>query len=177
MSTSDNWWVFPSFEIEEVATGLDLPVNIAFVPDAGTDPKAPLLYVTELYGQVKAITNDRSIYTYARDLLNYETDYQIPGSGESGVTGICVEPETGDLFLSMVYVDKEQVKGKVIMTSSKSGLQMDRIETIIDNIPSTTKHTRYRRYPLGSTGNSMSMLATEANTNKHRAIKTLEGSF
>ena len=63
MSASDNWWVFPGFEIEEVAAGLDLPVNIAFVPDAGTAPKAPLLYLTELYGQVKAITNDGSIYT------------------------------------------------------------------------------------------------------------------
>ena len=56
MSTSDNWWVFPSFEIEEVGTGFDLPVNIAFVPDAGTDPKAPLLYVTELFGQVNLRT-------------------------------------------------------------------------------------------------------------------------
>lgn len=152
MSTIDNWWVFPGFEIEEVAAGLDLPVNIAFVPDAGTAPKAPLLYLTELYGQVKAITNDRSIYTYARDLLNYEPDYQIPGSGESGVIGICVEPETGDLFISMIYVDKEQVKGKVVRTSSKSGLHMDRTETIIDNIPSTTKAHQVQAVSIGFDG-------------------------
>ena len=53
MSKLENWWVFPGFEIELVATGLDLPVNPAFVPDPGQDAKAPLLYVTELYGQIK----------------------------------------------------------------------------------------------------------------------------
>jgi glucose/arabinose dehydrogenase len=149
MSTSDNWWVFPGFEIEEVATDLDLPVNIAFVPNASSDPKTPVLYVTELYGQVKAITNDGSKYTYAHDLLNYEPDYKIPGSGESGVIGICVEPETRDLFISMVYVDNNQVKGKVIRPSSKNGLHMDHTETIIDNIPSTTKAHQIQAVSIG----------------------------
>ena len=53
MAELQNWWVFPGFEIELMATGLDLPVNLAFVPNPGNDPKSPLLYVTELYGQVK----------------------------------------------------------------------------------------------------------------------------
>lgn len=66
----NNWSVFPGFEIEHVATGLTLPVNIAFVPNPKDDLKDPLLYITELYGQVKVITNDGSVYTYAKNLLN-----------------------------------------------------------------------------------------------------------
>ena len=86
MNVSDNWWIFPGFEIEEVATGLDLPVNIAFAPNAGTVPEAPLLYVTELYGQVKFVTNDRTTLTYARNLLNYKPDYQIPAAAKAGLS-------------------------------------------------------------------------------------------
>ena len=147
-----NWWVFPGFEIEVMATGLDLPVNLAFVPNPNNDPKSPLLYVTELYGQVKAITNDWSIHTYASNLLNYKPDYQIPGSGESGVTGICVEPRTGDLLVTMIYMDGGETKGKVVRMSSRNGLEMTSMETIIDNIPSTTKAHQIQAVSIGFDG-------------------------
>jgi hypothetical protein len=39
-----NWWVYPGFELELVATGLDLPVNIAFVPN----PKGDLLFMSKI---------------------------------------------------------------------------------------------------------------------------------
>jgi glucose/arabinose dehydrogenase len=152
MSKLDNWWVFPAFEIELVATGLDLPVNLAFVPNPGNDPKAPLLYITELYGQVKVMTNDRSIHTYAKDLLNYDPSHQFPGTGESGVIGICVEPSTGDLFVSMLYADDGAIKAKVVKMSSKNGLQMDSLETIIDDIPSTTRAHQIQAVTIGFDG-------------------------
>jgi len=44
-----NWWLFPGFTIEPVVTGLDLPVNLAFVPKPNKKPGSPFLYVTELY--------------------------------------------------------------------------------------------------------------------------------
>ena len=71
MSRVKNWWLFPGFKVEMIATGFNLPVNLAFVSNPGNEPKAPILYVTELYGQVKAITSDWSVYTYASNLLNY----------------------------------------------------------------------------------------------------------
>jgi len=111
-------------------------VNLAFGPNPKNDPKAPLLYINELYGQVKVMSNDGEIHTYAQDLLNYKPNFKIPGSGESGLTGICVEPETGDLFLSMIYIDNEQPKAKVIRTQSDDGLKIQKSEVIIDNIPS-----------------------------------------
>jgi len=132
-----NWWVFPGFEIEVVATGLDLPCNIAFVPDPSNDPGEPLFYVTELYGNVKVVTNDWQVHTYAENLLNYAPDHRFPGTGESGLIGICVEAETGDLFVSMIYEGEGGMKNKVArLRSSEDGLRMESQETVIDDIPS-----------------------------------------
>lgn len=147
-----NWWVFPGFEMEVMATGLDLPVNLAFVPNPKEDPNAPLLYVTELYGQVKAITRDWQVHTYAEELLNYEPDHLFPGTGESGLIGVCVEPKTGDLFLSMLYMDGDQTKAKVLRTSSGNGLKMDSMETIIDGIPSVKAAHQVQAVTIGPDG-------------------------
>lgn len=147
-----NWWVFPGFEIEVMITGLDLPVNLAFVPDPGNDPNAPLLYVTELYGQVKVITNDWKVHIYTDDLLNYEPDHQFPGTGESGVTGICVEPKTRDLFLSMIYEENGETKGKVVRSTSKGGLRMESMTTVIGNIPSVKAAHQVQAVTIGFDG-------------------------
>jgi hypothetical protein len=77
-----SWRVFPGFEIEMIVSGLDLPVNLAFAPRPKESPNAPLLYVTELYGAVKAIANNWKAHTYAKGLLNYPRDYKLPGTGE-----------------------------------------------------------------------------------------------
>ncbi|MCP8323069.1 MAG: PQQ-dependent sugar dehydrogenase [Candidatus Methylarchaceae archaeon HK02M2] len=149
MNKIEEWWVFPGFEIECMATGLDLPVNLAFVPKPTDDPDAPLLYVIELYGQVKVITNNWKIHTYIEGLLNYEPDHRFPGTGESGVIGICVEPETGNLFLSMIYMDNGKVKSKVVRTTSKDGLKMSSMKTIIDDIPSTKAAHQIQAVTIG----------------------------
>jgi glucose/arabinose dehydrogenase len=146
------WWVFPGFKIELMATGLDLPVNLAFVPKPTDNPDKPLLYVTELYGQIKAITNNWKIHTYAENLLNYEPDHEFPGTGESGVTGICVEPKTGDLFVTMLYEENGEPKNKLIRTRSKTGLKMDSMETLIDDIPSIKAAHQIQEVTIGFDG-------------------------
>lgn len=152
MDKLKNWWVLPGFELELMAEGLDLPVNIAFVPNPGKNPNDPLLYLTELYGQVKVIDSDFKIKTYAKDLLNYKPDYNIPGSGESGVTGICIEPKTGDLFLSMIYLEGKQMKNKVVRSSSKDRLAADSFTTIIDDILSVHAAHQIQALSLGFDG-------------------------
>lgn len=149
MARPDNWWVFTGFRIEEVATELNLPVNLAFVPHPSDAPDAPLGYVTELYGQIKVLTNDWTVHTYASNLLNYPADYRIPGSGESGVTGVCVDPETGDVYVSVVHVDGPNVYGRVLRMRSSNGLQAESIETVLDNIPSTTKAHQVQAVTFG----------------------------
>lgn len=147
-----NWWIFPGFELELMATGLDLPVNLSFVPYKSDGPNAPLLYVTELYGQVIAITDDWKVHIYATNLLNYGPDHKFPGTGESGVIGICVEPSTGDLFISMIYEEDDKIKSKVIRTKSNDGLKMDSMETIIDNIPSIKAAHQVQAVTIGFDG-------------------------
>jgi len=144
-----NWIVYPGFDLELVATGLDLPVNIAFVPVHKKDPQSPLFYLTELYGQVKAVSREGTVHTYAEGLLNYKPTPEIPGHGESGLTGICVDPPTSDLFLSMLYKEKDQIRGKVVRASSNDGLEMDSMKVVMDDIPSTTRAHQIQAVTIG----------------------------
>lgn len=86
---------------------LRLVVNIAFVPEArhGTAASDPLLYATELYGKVRVVSNDYTVRTYASGLLNYDATGPFPGNGEQGLTGLVIDPSSGDLFVSMLYDD------------------------------------------------------------------------
>jgi glucose/arabinose dehydrogenase len=93
----------PGFRIERFATGFQLPVNIAFAHATGTEPDAPLFYVTELYGRIKVVTREGAVSDYAADLLNFNPIGSFPGTGEKGLTGVAVEPVTGDLFVGSVY--------------------------------------------------------------------------
>ncbi len=92
----------PGFVIEPVATGLQLPVNIAFLANPGPGPDDPFFYVTELYGKVRMVTRSGAVSDYATDLLNFDPVGSFPGSGEKGLTGIAVDPISGDVFVGAV---------------------------------------------------------------------------
>lgn len=145
------WWVFPGFKIERFASGLNLPVNIAFIPKnlRKKGGEKPLMYVTELYGGIKAITNNGSVYQYAENLLNYKPSNKFPGTGESGVIGICVEPGTGDLFASMIYKKGKKFFGRVVRTKSMDGLKMNSMDVILDKIPSTNRAHQVQDVSIG----------------------------
>jgi glucose/arabinose dehydrogenase len=105
----------PGYKVQELPFAFDpgeetwaLPTNIAFVPESrrGTRPTDPLLYVTELWGRIRVVTNDYHVHTYASGLLNYDPTGNFGGSGENGVTGIVVDPSNGDVFAAMLYDDK-----------------------------------------------------------------------
>lgn len=131
----ESWWLFPGFELEHLATGLHKPTNVVVVQKPGQDDD-PLAYVVELYGKIKVITNGGKVREYATGLLNYSPDYVFPGSGESGLGGICLEPRSGDLFVSMIYQEGDGFKAKVVRMVSGNGLEVDTVETIIEGIPS-----------------------------------------
>src|SRR5262249_27485147 len=83
---------------ERVATGFQLPVEIAFLPNPGGDPGDPYFYVSELYGAIQLVSRGGSVSAYATGLLNFDPTGGFPGSGEKGLAGIAVDPETRDLF-------------------------------------------------------------------------------
>ena len=93
----------PGFRVDRFASGFQLPVNIAFAPAPGPSADAPLFYVSELYGSVKVVTRNGTVSDYATDLLNFDPTGAFPGSGEKGVTGIVVDPGSGDVFVSSIF--------------------------------------------------------------------------
>ncbi|MGH7132467.1 MAG: PQQ-dependent sugar dehydrogenase [Phycisphaerales bacterium] len=127
----------PGYKIERVAAGFQLPVNIAFVPNAGPNANSPLYYVTELYGAIKVVTRDGTVRDYASNLLNFNPTGNFPGSGEQGVTGVVVEPVTGDVYACMLYSSQNGVEAaphypKVVrFTSTDGGLTAATQTTIL----------------------------------------------
>ncbi len=121
------------FALDVVASGLRMPVNIAFVPGAGTQPLDPKFYVTELYGTIKVVTNDGTVATYASNLLNYTPSGAFPGSGEQGLAGIAVDPVTGDVFVSHLWRTGGQNNPRITrLTSQNGGLTSSSRQVILD---------------------------------------------
>lgn len=112
------------YKIEVVASGFKLPVNIAFVPNPGPNPTDPFFYVTELYGNIKVVQRNGAVSLYAQNLLNYDPTAlgSFPGAGEQGLTGLCVDPVSGDLFATCLQqVSPSERNPKVIRLHSGDG--------------------------------------------------------
>ncbi len=104
------WSLDDNFDISIDTEGYSLPSGIAFVPDPGKDPKAPLYFVLELRGRIKVVTNDRSIYTFAEDFFKFTPPGELPSfSGENGLAGICLDPVNGYVFVTFVYQDENNI--------------------------------------------------------------------
>lgn len=122
------------FAVETFATGLALPVHLAFVPNPGPAPGDPFLYATELYGSIAVVTRDGTVHDYATGLLDFNPTGVFPGSGEQGLAGIAVDPATGDVFASMV---RDGGGGQLFpkvdrFTSADGGLTAATRTTILD---------------------------------------------
>ncbi len=135
---SENWSLTVGFKIEVVASDLHLPVNLAFVPNPRPEADAPLFYVSELYGQIKAVLRNGQVFTYAQDLLNFNPTGNFPGSGETGVVGVRVDPG-GDLFITTAYfAEGIGFKNRIVrLHSDAAGHAMVDSTHILDNIPGT----------------------------------------
>ncbi len=130
----------PGYRVEVVATGFQLPVNIAFVPNPGPNPNSPMYYVTELYGTIKVVTRDGTVGDYATNLLNFNPTGNFPGSGEQGLAGIVVDPTNGDVYATLLY---SSVPGQeaaphyprvVRFVSTDGGLTASTQTTILDMV-------------------------------------------
>lgn len=133
------WTVRPGYAVERFATGFQLPVNIAMVPDPGPHPGDPLLYVAELYGSIEVVSRDGTVRDYATGLLNFDPTGVFPGSGEQGLAGLAVDPVSGDLFASLVYEDefspldpRPHYPKVVRLHSDESGLSATGVTTVLD---------------------------------------------
>ena len=121
------------YRIEPVVDGLQLPVNIAFVPNPGDDPESPFFYVTELYGDIKVVTRGGQVRDYAKALLNFYPGGSFPGAGETGLAGIVVEPESGDVIVATLYARQGWSYPQILrLSSDDGGLTAARVTTVLD---------------------------------------------
>lgn len=132
----------PGYKVEVVATGLQLPTNIAIVGNPGAAADAPVMYVTELYGTIRVVRKNGTVGTYATGLLNFNPTGAFPGSGEQGVTGIVHDPVSGDVFAAMLY-DAAPPNGnhypKVVRFHSNDGGQTAATQTVIRDMVGETQ--------------------------------------
>lgn len=122
------------FVVELAATGFQLPVNLAFVPHPGNEPEDPLYYVAELYGSVQVVTRSGAVHEFATNLLDIPPTGHFPGNGESGLAGITVDPESGDVFVTAVYWPDRSffsLDPRVLrLHASKDGLRAESVEMV-----------------------------------------------
>jgi len=132
----------PGYKVDVIAGGFRLPVNIAFIPNAGPNPEDPLFYVTELYGTIKVVRRNGVVSNYATNLLNFSPTGLFPGSGEQGLAGIAVDAATGDVFAGMLY-DSAPPNGahypKVVRFHSNDGGLTAATQTTILNMVGETQ--------------------------------------
>ena len=147
------WAVPQGFTVEVFADSLFLPVNIAFVPAPDSAEDALFCYVTELYGRVSAVRRNGMVSTYVDSLLNFNPTGDFPGSGELGVTGIAVETDTGDLIVSMVFVEDSVIFNRLVrMTSVDGGWTMDSLDILLEGIPGPGQSHQIQAVTIGPDG-------------------------
>ncbi len=96
----------PGFSISTDTQGYDFPTTIAFVPNPGSGPKDPLYFVTEIRGRIKVVTNDRSIYTFAENVVRSRPPEELPALvAETGMAGLLLEPTNGYVYVSFAHRD------------------------------------------------------------------------
>ncbi len=98
-----DWGVEKGFAISIDTDDYRLPTALAFVPSPGPDPKDPLYFVTELKGRIRVVTNDRAVSTFAEGF--FDSDFPP----ESGMAGICLDPEHGYVFVTFAYQDEKGI--------------------------------------------------------------------
>lgn len=103
-----DWAVSPGFALDVAVEGLNFPTAIAFVPEPGSDPKDPALFITELEGAVKVVSNDGTLQTFANGFFNRASDFTGGGAvAETGLVDICLAPDQGYVFVTYAYVHED----------------------------------------------------------------------
>jgi len=140
-SAQAHWQVPQNFEVQTIVSDLDLPVNLAFVPNSGLNQDDPYFYITQLYGQVIMVRRDFQKQVYADDLLNFDPR-TTPKFEELGVEGVSVDPQTGDVFATIIYDEAGAIFGKVVRFHSTDGGRTAASQTIIlEGIPAASSHS------------------------------------
>jgi glucose/arabinose dehydrogenase len=125
------------FVVEEFATNLNLPTNIAFAPDGSNR-----LFVNELQsGQIKIIENGTLLSTPFADLETMVTG-GFPVDGENGLIGLTFDPNyevNKWVYATLAVRTPNGTVGRVVRMRDQNNQAQD-VEILIDNLPSANGH-------------------------------------
>jgi mono/diheme cytochrome c family protein len=95
----EEWRTASGLGLELHSRGFDYPVRIVFHPHP--ERGAPLYYVSELPGRIRAVESDGKISTLVDGLLNFEWREMA----EIGLMGMAIDPKGESLYLTLAYWD------------------------------------------------------------------------
>lgn len=154
------WEVAEGFSLDIDVEGFNLPSAIAMVPNPGPGPKDPYYFVTELFGKVKVVTRDRTIYTFAENFFTIKPEIPPPSTwGEIGMAGIVLDPAHGYVFVSFAYHDKNWIlRNNIVRFESKPGtfgLQATGSKSFTDIFDADVSWVNYQIGPMVVDGNHL----------------------
>lgn len=124
----------PQFEIETVATGLEVPWSIAFVPDGR-------IFVTERPGRIRVIDKDGKLLEKPLFVVK---DVEL--SSETGLMGMTLHPDFSEnhlLYFAYVY-EKDGDKFVRVSRYKETGDGLTDAKIIIDGISAAKFHAGTR---------------------------------
>jgi len=140
----NGWLARSGYRVERIAGGLRFPVHLTFDLGAPPGADAVVAYITELGGSIKALTRSGSLVPFADGLLNYDPaapPVSLPG--ENGLSGIVLDPESGDLFASLVFERDGQLYNAIVRIGRRNdGTQAGPVRRILamDSAPTSASH-------------------------------------
>ncbi len=178
--TPEPWLAAPGFAVERVATGLLFPIHLAFVPDPGPDPDDPVGYITELRGQIMVLKRSGELALFADELLNFNPDAPpVSLAGENGVSGIAVDPASGDLLASLVFeMDGELFNEIIRIKPDDGGLKAGNIESLLQMVrnPTTASH-QVHALTIGSDGTLYANVGNAFNADHSQSTDSFNGKI
>jgi Glucose / Sorbosone dehydrogenase len=135
------WRGPPGYVVERVASDVNAPVNIAFVPNPDDAPDAPVAYFTQLYDGVSVLLRDGTTRILAHSLLNYDPGDSFGESAENGVLGLAVAPGGEALLVTLVYRRVEILYNRLLKLGlSDDGLAVADTVSLLAGVRSGAAH-------------------------------------
>lgn len=118
------------YQVETVATGLDVPWEMDFAPDGR-------IFFTERSGKIRVIQDGRLV---GKPVISFDTP--LISEGEGGLLGLVLDPDFATnhyLYVYQTYEENGERKNRVLrLKEYQNQAKMDRV--LIDQLPGASNH-------------------------------------
>ena len=178
--TPNGWLARSGYRVERIAGGLRFPVHLVFDPDAPAGAEAVVAYITELSGSIKGLTRAGALVPFADGLLNYDPaapPVSLPG--ENGLSGIVLDPESGDLFASLVFERDGQLFNAILRIGRQDdGAKAGGVQRILamDAAPTSASH-QIHALTIGPDGKLYANVGNAFSADQSQHLDTFNGKI